>query len=164
MYFNGEAVQLLHMPNAHTDGDSLVFFRSSDVVSAGDVFVTDAYPHIDLERGGHINGVVEALNTLIDVMVSEQFTEGGTMVVPGHGRIGDEMDVVEYRDIVTITCDRIDDMVKRGMSLEQVKAARPTFDFDRRYGADSGPWTTAMFVEAVYRNLSSTPAPVSQAR
>ena len=153
MYFNGEAVQLLHLPAAHTDGDSLVFFRSSDVVSAGDLFVTTAYPHIDLERGGHVNGVIEALNTLIDVMVSEQFTEGGTMVVPGHGRIADEIDVVEYRDIVTIVRDRVQDMITRGMTLDQVKAARPTFDFDRRWGADTGPWTTTMFVEAVYRNL-----------
>jgi glyoxylase-like metal-dependent hydrolase (beta-lactamase superfamily II) len=153
MYFNGEAVQLLHLPAAHTDGDSLVFFRSSDVVSAGDLFVTTAYPHIDLEHGGQINGVIEALNTLIDLMVSEQFTEGGTLVVPGHGRIADEIDVVEYRDIVTIVRDRVQDMITRGMTLDQVKAARPTFDFDRRWGADTGPWTTTMFVEAVYRSL-----------
>ncbi|MGH9147032.1 MAG: MBL fold metallo-hydrolase [Vicinamibacterales bacterium] len=154
MYFNGEAVQLIHMPTAHTDGDSMVFFRSSDVISTGDLFVTTSYPRIDLEQGGHVNGLIEALNTLIDVIVSEQYTEGGTRVVPGHGRISDEMDVVEYRDMVTIVRDRVEHLIRRGMTLDQVQAARPTFDFDRRYGADSGPWTTAMFVEAVFRNLS----------
>ncbi|MBI4263769.1 MAG: MBL fold metallo-hydrolase [Acidobacteria bacterium] len=153
MYFNGEAVQLLHIPAAHTDGDSLVFFRSSDVVATGDLFDTTAYPSIDLERGGHVNGVIEGLNTLIDVMVSEQFTEGGTMAVPGHGRISDEMDVVEYRDMVTIVRDRVQHMIGKGMTLEQINAARPTLDYDLRYGAETGPRTTAMFVEAVHQNL-----------
>jgi glyoxylase-like metal-dependent hydrolase (beta-lactamase superfamily II) len=159
LYFNGEAVQLLHVPNAHTDGDTVVFFRSSDVLSTGDLYINTTYPRIDLEQKGHVNGVIEGLNTIIDLAVSEQYTEGGTQIVPGHGRIADEMDVVEYRDMVTIVRDRVQDMVSRGLTLEQVQAARPTFDFDRRYGADAGPWTTTMFVEAVYRNLR--PAPVS---
>jgi glyoxylase-like metal-dependent hydrolase (beta-lactamase superfamily II) len=162
MYFNGEAVQLLHVPGAHTDGDSLVVFRSSDVICAGDVYVTTGYPRIDLALGGHVNGVIEALNQLVDLAVSEQFTEGGTQVIPGHGRISDELDVVEYRDMVTIVRDRVQDMVRRGLSLEQVKAARPTFDWEPRYGSERGPWTTAMFVEAVYRNLSS-PSPAAGA-
>jgi glyoxylase-like metal-dependent hydrolase (beta-lactamase superfamily II) len=136
----------------------MVFFRSSDVLSTGDLFVTTSYPRIDVERKGHVNGVIEALNTIVDVVVSEQYTEGGTQIVPGHGRIADEMDVVEYRDMVTIVRDRIQDMVARGMTLDQVKAARPTFDFDTRYGADTGPWTTAMFVETVYGNLRQTAA------
>lgn len=155
MYFNGEAVQLMRTPDAHTDADTLVFFRSSDVVSAGDVYVTTGYPRIDLEHGGHVNGVIEGLNQLIDLIVSEQFTEGGTQVVPGHGRISDEMDVVEYRDMVTIVRDRVQDMIARGFTLDQVKTARPTLDWEPRYGSTSGPWTTARFVEAVYRNLSS---------
>jgi glyoxylase-like metal-dependent hydrolase (beta-lactamase superfamily II) len=154
MYFNGEAVQLLHMPGAHTDGDALVFFRSSDVICAGDVYVTTGFPRIDLARGGHVNGVIEALNQLVDLAVSEQFTEGGTQVIPGHGRISDELDVVEYRDMVTIIRDRVQDMIRRGFSLDQVKSARPALDWDSRYGSERGPWTTAMFVEAVYRNLS----------
>ena len=164
MYFNGEALQLLHMPAAHTDADSMVFFRSSDVISTGDLFVTTSYPHIDMAQGGHVNGVIEALNTLIDLVVSEQYTEGGTRVVPGHGRISDEMDVVEFRDMVTIVRDRVQDLIKKGRTLDQVKAARPTFDFDLRYGSDSGPWTTAIFVEAVYRNLSQAPVPAGRAR
>lgn len=154
MFFNGQAVQLIHMPRAHTDGDSLVFFRKSDVISTGDVYVNDSYPRMDLERGGHVNGVIEALNTLVDLMVSEQFTEGGTVAVPGHGRLADEIDVVEYRDMVTIVRDRIQDSIGKKMTLAQVQASRPTLDFDRRFGAQTGAWTTAMFVEAVYRNLS----------
>jgi glyoxylase-like metal-dependent hydrolase (beta-lactamase superfamily II) len=154
LYFNGEAVQMLHIPSAHTDGDSMVFFRSSDVISTGDLFVTTSYPVIDLERGGTVNGLIEALNTLIDLVVSEQYTEGGTRVVPGHGRLADEMDVVEFRDMVTIVRDRVQDAIKRGQTLDQTKAARLTLDFDTRYGSTSGPWTTSMFVEAVYRTLS----------
>ncbi len=163
MYFNGEAVQLLHVQNAHTDGDSLVFFRSSDVISAGDLYVTTRYPHIDLDRGGHVNGVIEGLNRIIDLAVSEQFTEGGTQIVPGHGRISDEMDVVEYRDMVTIVRDRVQDLIGRRKTLDEVKAARPTFEFDPRYGTDDS-WTPAMFVEAVYSNLTAAPAAADRAR
>ena len=114
MYFNGEGIQLVHEPNAHTDGDVLVFFRSSDVIATGDVFNTTSYPVIEVARGGHVNGVIEALNRIIDLAISEQFTEGGTRIVPGHGRICDEFDVVEYRDMVTIVRDRVQAMIKQG--------------------------------------------------
>ena len=155
MYFNGEGIQLVHQPAAHTDGDILVFFRSSDVIATGDLYVTTNYPRIDLERGGHVNGIVEALNQIIDLAISEQFTEGGTRVVPGHGRISDEFDVVEYRDMVTIVRDRVDNMIKKGMTLDQVKAARPSLEYEPLYGSTDGPWTTTMFVEAVYKSLAS---------
>ena len=154
LYFNEEGIQLFHEPNAHTDGDVLVFFRSSDVIAAGDVFNMNSYPGIDRARGGHVNGVIEALNRIIDLAVSEQFTEGGTRVVPGHGRICDEFDVVEYRDMVTIVRDRVQSMIGKGMTLDQIKAARPTLDFDPRYGSVTGPWTTAMFVDAVHASLT----------
>jgi glyoxylase-like metal-dependent hydrolase (beta-lactamase superfamily II) len=157
MYFNGEGIQLLHQPAAHSDGDILVFFRSSDVIAAGEIFVTTAFPKIDLARGGSVNGVVESLNRIIDLAISEQFTEGGTRIIPGRGRITDEFDVVEYRDMVTIVRDRVQAMVKKGMSLDQVQAAHPAFDWEPRYGATSGRWTTAMFVEAVCK--SPAPAP-----
>jgi cyclase len=152
MYFNGEGIQLLRIPAAHTDGDTLVFFRSSDVIAAGGVYDTTAFPRIDIARGGSVNGIVEALNTLVDMAISEQFTEGGTRIVPGRGRISDEFDVVEYRDMMTIVRDRVQAMVKKGMTLEQVRAARPAFDYEPRYGATNGPWTTAMFVESVFRS------------
>lgn len=153
MYFNGEGIQLVHVPRAHTDGDILVFFRSSDVIATGDLFSTTSYPVIDTAAGGHVNGVIEALNRVIDLAISEMYTEGGTKVVPGTGRICDEFDVVEYRDMVTIVRDRVQALAKKGLTLDQIEAARPTLDFETRYGATTGPWTTAMFVEAVYQGV-----------
>ena len=153
MYFNGEGVQLVHVPKAHSTGDILVFFRSSDVIATGDLFSTTSFPMIDRAAGGHVNGVIEGLNRIIDLAISEMYTEGGTRIVPSRGRICDEFDVVEYRDMVTIVRDRVQAMIKKGMSLDQVKAARPALDFETRYGASTGPWTTAMFVDAVYQGL-----------
>jgi cyclase len=155
LFFNGEAIEIMHQPSAHTDGDSIVFFRRSDVVSAGDLFLTTTFPVIDLQRGGNIHGIVEALNHILDITIPKDKQEGGTYVIPGHGRLCDEADVLEYRDMVTIVRDRIQDMVTRGMTLAQVKAARPTLDYDGRYGAKTGSWTTDMFIDAVYRNLST---------
>jgi glyoxylase-like metal-dependent hydrolase (beta-lactamase superfamily II) len=154
VFANGEAIQLFHQPAAHTDGDSLVFFRRSDVIATGDVFVTNSYPVIDTARGGAFRGVVAALNRILDIAIPKDWQEGGTMVIPGHGRLTDEADVVEYRDMVTIIGDRVQAMINKGMTLEQIQAARPTFEYDGRYGSTSGPWTTAMFVEAVYQELS----------
>jgi glyoxylase-like metal-dependent hydrolase (beta-lactamase superfamily II) len=155
LFFNGEAIQILHQPSAHTDGDSIVFFRRSDVLSAGDTFLTTTYPVIDLERGGNIQGVIAALNNILDIAIPRDKQEGGTFVIPGHGRLCDEADVLEYRDMVTIIRDRIQDQVKKGATLERIKAARPTLDYDNRYGATTGSWTTDKFIEAIYRNLST---------
>lgn len=156
-YFNGEGVQLIHMPNAHTDGDSMVWFRTSDVIVAGDVFSTTTYPHVDLERGGSVEGVIEALNDILDLAFSEFRLEGGTMIVPGHGAISDSADVAYYRDMVTKIRDRVAASMKKGMTLEQIKASRPTRDFDPRYATTSGPATPDRFVEAVYRSLTQKP-------
>jgi cyclase len=153
--FNDEAVQFLHEPKAHTDGDVMVFFRRTDVLATGDLFTTVAYPFIDRDNGGTINGYIDALNAILDITVPNNVNEGGTMVVPGHGRLSDEQDVVEYRDMVTIVRDRIREYVKRGMTLEQVRAKKPTFDFDPRYGADGGFWTTAMFIEEIYQEMAA---------
>jgi cyclase len=153
LYFNGESIQILHQPAAHTDGDSLVYFRRSDVISAGDVFVTTSFPVIDLERGGSLQGEIEGLNHLLDMMIPEHEQEGGTMVIPGHGRLCDEADVVEYRDMVVIVRDRIRSMITKGMSMEQVRAARPTRDYDRLFTATQGTWTPDRFVEAAYKSL-----------
>jgi len=155
LFFNGEPIEILHQPSAHTDGDSIVFFRHSDVVSAGDLFLTTTYPVVDLERGGNIQGVIDALNRILDIAIPRDKQEGGTYVIPGHGRLCDEADVLEYRDMVTIIRDRIRDMVKKGNTLDQVKAARPTLDYDGRYGAKTGAWTTDLFIEAVYRSLAA---------
>jgi cyclase len=156
MYLNGEGIEALHQPAAHTDGDVLVFFRRSDIVVAGDILDTTHFPVIDVARGGTINGEIAALQRLVDLAIPSVpivSREAGTLVVPGHGRVCDQYDVVEYRDMVTIVRDRVRDLIKTGMSLDQVKAAAPARGYTRRYGADSGPWTTANFVEAVYQSL-----------
>ena len=158
LYFNGEPVLMYHIPAAHTDGDSLVFFRKSDVVATGDIYRTDSYPVIDLSRGGSVQGVIDGLNRVLDLAVPAHHEEGGTFIVPGHGRISDEFDVLEYRDMVTIVRDRVLAMKQKGMTLAQVKAARPTADYDPRYGSASGAWTTEMFIEAVFRDVSSAAA------
>ena len=153
LFFNGEGIEVIHMPNAHTDGDSIVFFRKSDVIATGDLFTTVMYPVIDTAAGGNIQGIVEALDRIVDLIIPVYGQEGGTMVVPGHGRLCDLGDVINYREMTIIIRDRVQDMVKKGMTLEQVKAAKPTFDYDPLYGTSSGFWTTDMFVEAVYKSL-----------
>ena len=154
LFFNDEAIQLIYQPG-HTDGDVLVFFRRSDVVASGDLFTTSTYPVIDLQNGGSVQGVIDGLNRLLDIAIPKDKEEGGTYVVPGHGRLSDEADVVEYRDMLTIVRDRIQDLVAKGKTLAEVKAARPTQDYDGRYGSTTGEWTTEKFVEAVFTNLSS---------
>ena len=151
-FYNGEGVHIRHLASAHTDGDAVAFFRRSDVIAAGDVYSTVSYPVIDASRGGTITGVLGALNRLLEMAIAGEKTEGGTMIVPGHGRISDEADLVEYRDMTTIIRDRIQDMVNRGMTLAQVQAARPTMEYDGIYGSAQG-WSTAQFVEAVFRGL-----------
>ena len=152
-YANGEAVQLLYQPQAHSDGDVMVFFRGSDVISTGDVFRTDSYPVIDTAKGGTLQGELNALNTILDITVPERNQMGGTRVIPGHGRICNEADVLEYRDMLTIIRDRVRDMVKKNMTLEQVKAARPTLEYDGIYGTRK-EWTGAMLIETVYAELA----------
>ncbi|HEX3838175.1 MAG TPA: MBL fold metallo-hydrolase [Steroidobacteraceae bacterium] len=154
IYFNDEGVELIHVPAAHTDGDTMVFFRRSDVISTGDIFVTNGYPIVDLERGGNIQGVIAGLNRIIALAIPADEQEGGTLIIPGHGRLCDVADVVFYQEMVTIIRDRIQDLIKKGKTLEQVKAARPTRDYDPRYGSSSGFWTTDKFVTAVYQSLS----------
>ena len=149
--FNGEALVITHVPAAHTDGDSVVHFRRSDVLVTGDVFTPGRYPVIDLQRGGSIQGLIDALNMILRITVPLKYEEAGTYVIPGHGRLCDEADVVEYRNMVTIVRDRIRDLVRKDMTLEQVKAARPTRDYDTQYDASNA----AMFVEAVYKSLST---------
>jgi len=153
IYFNEEPIIMLHEPNAHTDGDSFVFFRRSDVVATGDIFVTTSYPYIDLENGGSIQGEIDALNNLLDIVVPKHEEEGGTYVIPGHGRVCDEYDVLEYRDMVTIIRDRVQNAIKKGMTLEQVRAAGYTKDYDSRWSAKSGFGTADNFITAVFKSL-----------
>lgn len=156
MYINDDAIQVIRQLGAHTDGDTMVHFRRADVIVTGDVIDLRQFPVIDPARGGSIQGELEALNHLLDLTVPAMplvLKPGRTLLVPGHGRVSDYGELVEYRDMVTVIKDIIQDMITRGMTLEQVKAANPTQGYRRRYGADSGPWTTDMFVEAIYNGL-----------
>jgi cyclase len=156
IFVNGEAIQIVHQPAAHTNGDSLVFFRRSDVIAAGDLYSTESYPIVDAERGGTIAGVLAALNRLLALAVSGEKVEGGTLIVPGHGRISDEADLVEYRDMVTIVRDRVQALLGKGQTLAQVQAARPTLEYDALYGNARG-WSAEQFVDAVYRTSNPKP-------
>jgi glyoxylase-like metal-dependent hydrolase (beta-lactamase superfamily II) len=163
LYFNGEGIQLIHIPAAHTDGDVMVYFRKSDVIAAGDLFITTLFPPVDMAAGGNYKGILAALNRIIDITIPRDKQEGGTYVIPGHGRLTDEADVVDYRDMATVIRDRFLDAIKRGQTLEQVKAAKIVRDYEGRYGANAGPWTTDQFVEAVYKSLTAAP-PASTAK
>jgi len=151
--FTSEPVMIEHPHAAHTDGDSFVFFRRSDVLSAGDIFTPSHYPAIDPAKGGSLNGTIDALNRMLEIIVPQDNEEGGTYVIPGHGRVCDLTDVANYRDMVTIVRDRIQDLVKKGKTLDEVKAAKPTFDYDVVYGSDSGAWSTNKFIENAYWEL-----------
>ncbi len=152
-FFNDEGVQIIHVPNAATDGDSFVFFRGSDVIAAGDFVNMDSFPIIDVEAGGSINGVLTGLNAILKLAIPEFRTEGGTMVIPGHGRLADSADVGYYRDMLTIIRDQVQALIDEGLTLEQVIERKPTFGYEARFGSTTGPWTTNMFIEAVYRSL-----------
>jgi cyclase len=152
LFSNGEAVQFFHVPNAVTDGDTIVFFRLSDVICAGGIYDSTAYPRFDPAAGGSIQGVIDGLNLILDVAIAGENQDGGTVVIPGRGRLSDETDVANYRDMVTIVRDRIRDMANKGLSLDQVRQAKPTSDYDGLY--HTREWTSEMFVEAVYRDVT----------
>jgi glyoxylase-like metal-dependent hydrolase (beta-lactamase superfamily II) len=155
-FFNDEGVQIFHVPNAATDGDSFVFFRGSDVIAAGDLVNMDSFPIIDVEAGGSIDGVLAGLNAILKLAIPEFRTEGGTMVIPGHGRLADSADVGYYRDMLTIIRDQVKALIDEGLTLEQVIERKPTFGYEARFGRTTGPWTTNMFIEAVYRSLKES--------
>jgi glyoxylase-like metal-dependent hydrolase (beta-lactamase superfamily II) len=151
-FSNGEAIVLYHQPAAHTDSDSLVLFRSSDVISTGSIFTPGRYPTIDLGRGGSVNGLISALTNILALAVPEGFASGGTLIVPGYGRICEESDVAEFRDMVVIIRDRVQDLIAKKMNWDQIKASRPSRDYDAEYGAS--PADAERFVESIYRSLT----------
>jgi len=160
MFLNGEAIEVLQQPAAHSDGDAVVFFRRSDVLVTGDVFDADRFPVIDVARGGSVQGEIDALNRLIAIAVPSVpivSREAGTLVVPGHGHVGDQFDLVHYRDMVTIVRDHVADLIKAGRTLDQIKAAQPAKGYSPRYGSETGPYTTNDFIEAIYRSLVARP-------
>jgi glyoxylase-like metal-dependent hydrolase (beta-lactamase superfamily II) len=162
LVLSGEAIQVMHQPAAHSDGDSLVYFRRSDVLVTGDVFDATRFPFIDLARGGSVKGVLDSLNRIVEMTFDSTpfpFQEDGTLIVPGHGRLCGTTDVVDYRDMVAIIYDRVADLVKQKKTLDEIQQANPTAGYRRQYGSDIGPWTTAMFVEAIYKDLTSQDGP-----
>ena len=158
-FHNSDAIEMFWEPNAVTDADSIVHFRRADVIATGDIFTTTQYPVIDPKKGGSVAGEIKALNDILNRTVYEHEGEGGTLIVPGHGYLSDEHEVTEYRDMVVIVRDRVLALIKTGATLAQVRAARVTADYDPRYGATSGAWTTDMFVEAVYASLTQPAKP-----
>jgi glyoxylase-like metal-dependent hydrolase (beta-lactamase superfamily II) len=160
-HMNGESFQVIYQPAAHSDGDSIVHFRQSDVIVTGEVFDITRFPIIDLAKGGSIDGTIEALSRLVDLAVPPvpfPWQTGRTWVIPARGRICDQADLVEYRDAMTIVRDTVQDMMRRGLTLEQIKTANPVRAYRTRYGSDVGPWTTDMFIEAVHRSLAAKKA------
>ena len=158
MYLNGEGIQVIHQPAAHTDGDTIVFFRRGDVIATGDIIDTTRWPVIDTKRGGTVQGELDALNRLMDMTVFNlplQWKADRTFLVPGHGHVYDKLDLLEYRDAVTIVRDRVQDLIDEGKTLAQAKAANPTLGYRSQYGTDRGPWTTDMFVEVIYNELAA---------
>jgi cyclase len=158
MYLNGEGIQVMHQPAAHTDGDVIVFFRRGDVIATGDLVDTTRFPFIDVERGGTLQGELDALNRLMDLSIHNVpllWYPDRTLLVPGHGHVYDKLDLLEYRDTITVVRDRVQALIDQGMTLAQVQAANPTLGYRSQYGADSGPWTTEMFVAAVYNELAA---------
>jgi len=157
-WYGGEPIEMWNEPAAHSDGDVIVFFRKSDVIVAGDIIAADRYPYIDAKNGGSIDGIISGLNRIVGTAVPEYNQQGGTRIVPGHGRIMNQSDVVEYRDMATIIRDRMAAAIKDGKTLAQIKAMHPTLDYDGNYGSTSGPWTTDMFIEEIYKELSARAA------
>jgi cyclase len=153
---NDEGIEVLYQPAAHSNADSFVFFRGSDVVVAGDVLDTTRFPVIDIANGGSIQGEIDALNKLIELTIAPTpfiYKGVGTYVIPGHGRLCEQMEIVDYRDMVVLVRDVVADMVKQGMTIDQIKAASPAKPYETQYGAREG--STSAFVEAIYKSLTT---------
>jgi cyclase len=158
LYLNGDGVQIFHQPAAHSDSDSIVIFRRADVIASGPIVDLRTFPVIDLERGGSIGGIIAALNNLVEMSIPPaplNFHEDRTFVVPAYGRVMDQADVVEYRDMVVVIRDRVQDLIKKGMTLEQIRKADPAKGYRKQYGPDTGRWTNDMFITAIYRSLTA---------
>lgn len=144
IHLNGEEVHAFPVPPAHTDGDTFIHFRDSDVIHAGDVFRTTAFPVIDTNNGGTLDGTLQALGILIG-------TSGpNTRIIPGHGGVSSREDVTAFRDMVLDVKARVAGMVAQGMSYQQVAAANPTAAYNDRYGDPD------RFLRAVYTELGGT--------
>jgi len=155
LHFNGEDIEIIHIPTAHSMGDSIVFFRGSNVISGGDVFAIVRYPVVDFDGGGRVTGMIAGLNQILTLSDPAK-VKGRTYIIPGHGRLCDRDDVLKYRNMSVILRDRVQEMIKKGMTLQQVQAAKPTAEYEPLYGATSGLAATDSFVEDLYNSLTAT--------
>ena len=141
IHLNGEEVHIIPVPPAHTDGDSIIHFKGSDVIVVGDVFRTVAFPVIDTNNGGTLPGTIETLGIIAGMAGPD------TQIVPGHGVVSSRADVVEFRDMVIDVAERVSQLVSQGMTYEQVVAARPTGQYEAKWGSPD------RFLTAVYAEL-----------
>jgi cyclase len=154
--FNDEGIEIWYQPAAHTDADSFVLFRKSDVIVTGDIMDTTRFPVIDVAGGGSIQGEIDALNKLIELTIAPIpfiYKDVGTYIIPGHGRLSEQMEAVDYRDMVVTVKDVVADLVKQGKTLDQIKAAHPALAYEPRYGRGAG--VTDSFVESIYKSLTA---------
>lgn len=152
-FFNGEGIRLVHAANASGDGDSIVHFRGADVIAAGDLLDMNGFPVIDVGAGGSIDGVIAGLNRILELAIPASSGEGGTLIVPAHGRVADFTDVRRYRDMLAVIRDQVQALIDKGLTRQQVVNEQPAFGYAARYGSKSGEWTTRMFIDAVYKSL-----------
>lgn len=141
LHMNGEEVYIFKVPPAHTDGDTYIYFKDSDVIHAGDVFRTTAFPYIDRGNGGTLRGTIDGLGLLIGA------SGPNTKIVPGHGVVSTREDVIAFRDMAIELSDRIAEMMEQGMSYDEIAEANPTRAYNDRYGDPEG------FLRAVYAEL-----------
>ena len=153
---NDEGIEVWYQPAAHSNTDSVMLFRKSDVIVTGDIIDFTRFPVIDLANGGTIQGEIDALNKVIEMTISPIpliYKDVGTYVIPGHGRLCEQMEVVDYRDMVVIVRDAVQDQMKQGKTLDQIKAAHPALAYETRYGTQPG--ATDNFIESIYKSLSA---------
>jgi glyoxylase-like metal-dependent hydrolase (beta-lactamase superfamily II) len=140
IYLNGEEVYAFPVPPAHTDGDTFIHFKDSDVVHTGDVFRTTAFPVIDTNNGGTLKGTLEALGRLIGI------AGPNTKILPGHGVVSNRGDVIGFRDMVLDVSGQVEELLARNMSYQQVAAADPTVGYNAQYG-DPERFLRALYTE-----------------
>ncbi len=147
LYLNGDRLHVVHVIDAHTDSDAVLWWQAANVVHTGDVYVSHAYPLIDQGSGGTLAGLVTAVEAVL------ARANDATIVIPGHGPVSNRRELAEYRDMLVTVGRRVREAVEQGRSLEEVIASRPTAEYDARYG--QGFMKPAMFVGVLYRDLAS---------
>lgn len=147
-HINGETVYVFKAPDAHTNGDSFIHFKGSNVVHTGDIYRTTSYPYIDTANGGSFLGTIQALDLLV------QIADAGTKIIPGHGQISNVAEVRAFRDMLLVIRDRIKESFDAGMTLEEAQAAGLTAEYDARWASESRIGSPAAMIEAAYEDFA----------